>query len=150
MIAVALKGLLGRKTRAILTALAIVLGAGMVSATFIFTDTLNKAFNGVFSSSYKQTSLVVSGKQIVNDLTDNAYSNDTGVLRITLRDKKITRTELVPASISRSTGQPIPATGAEAQRISAKFAGLRPCTGSCWSVITSPQVRPPERFVGSG
>ncbi len=49
MIAVALKGLLGRKTRAILTALAIVLGTGMVSATFIFTDTLNHAFNGVFS-----------------------------------------------------------------------------------------------------
>ena len=65
MIAVALKGLLGRKTRAILTALAIVLGTGMVSATFIFTDTLNKAFDGVFSSSYKQTSVVVSGKQIV-------------------------------------------------------------------------------------
>ncbi len=42
MIAVALKGLLGRKTRAILTALAIVLGTGMVSATFIFTDTLNQ------------------------------------------------------------------------------------------------------------
>jgi hypothetical protein len=50
MIAVALKGLLGRKTRAILTALAIVLGTGMVSATFIFTDTLNHAFNGVFSA----------------------------------------------------------------------------------------------------
>jgi putative ABC transport system permease protein len=66
MIAVALKGLLGRKTRAILTALAIVLGAGMVSATFIFTDTLNKAFDGVFSSSYKQTSVVVSGKEVVS------------------------------------------------------------------------------------
>ena len=54
MIAVALKGLLGRKTRAILTALAIVLGTGMVSATFIFTDTLNHAFNGVFSAPYEQ------------------------------------------------------------------------------------------------
>lgn len=60
---------------------------------------------------------------------DDAYSNDTGVLRITLHDKKISRTELVPASISRTTGQPIPATGAEADRITAKFAGLRPCTG---------------------
>ena len=65
MIAVALKGLLGRKTRAILTALAIVLGTGMVSATFIFTDTLNHAFNGVFSAPYEQSSVVVSGKQIV-------------------------------------------------------------------------------------
>jgi putative ABC transport system permease protein len=65
MIAVALKGLLGRKTRAILTALAIVLGTGMVSATFIFTDTLNQAFNGVFSKPYEQASVVVSGKQIV-------------------------------------------------------------------------------------
>ena len=65
MIAVALKGLLGRKTRAILTALAIVLGTGMVSATFIFTDTLNQAFNGVFSKPYEQASVVVSGRQIV-------------------------------------------------------------------------------------
>src|SRR3954449_1104193 len=65
MIAVALKGLLGRKTRAILTALAIVLGTGMVSATFIFNDTLNHAFNGVFSAPYEQSSVVVSGNQIV-------------------------------------------------------------------------------------
>src|SRR5204862_285960 len=65
MISVALKGLLGRKTRAILTALAIVLGTGMASATFIFTDTLNHAFDGVFSAPYEQSSVVVSGKQIV-------------------------------------------------------------------------------------
>src|SRR2546421_318965 len=65
MISVALKGLLGRKTRAILTALAIVLGTGMVSATFIFTDTLNQAFTGVFAARYEQSSVVVSGKQIV-------------------------------------------------------------------------------------
>ena len=66
MITVALKGLLGRKTRAILTALAIVLGTAMVSATFIFTETLHRAFNGVFASSYTQASVVVSGKQIVS------------------------------------------------------------------------------------
>jgi poly-gamma-glutamate synthesis protein (capsule biosynthesis protein) len=60
---------------------------------------------------------------------NDAYSNDTGVLRITLRDKLITRTEFLPAAIDRTTGQPIPATGAEADRITAKFAGLRDCTG---------------------
>jgi poly-gamma-glutamate synthesis protein (capsule biosynthesis protein) len=60
---------------------------------------------------------------------NDAYSNDTGVLRITLRDKKITHTELVPAYIDRDTGQPLPVTGPEADRITGKFAGLRPCTG---------------------
>jgi len=60
---------------------------------------------------------------------NDAYSNDTGVLRVTLRDKKIVRTEFVPAYISRDTGQPLPVTGAEADRITAKFAALRKCTG---------------------
>ncbi|TMD50650.1 MAG: ABC transporter permease [Chloroflexi bacterium] len=65
MITVALKGLLGRKTRAILTALAVVLGVSMVSGTYVLTDTIKKAFNGVFESTYKNTSVVISGKEIV-------------------------------------------------------------------------------------
>lgn len=60
---------------------------------------------------------------------DDAWSNDTGVLRVTLLGSKITKTEFVPAVISRSSGQPIPASGAEAVRISKKYAGLRKCTG---------------------
>ncbi len=71
MITVALKGLLGRKLRAILTAFAIVLGVGMVSGTFIFTDTVHKAFDGVFSTPYKQTSVVISGRQIVTGAATN-------------------------------------------------------------------------------
>lgn len=60
---------------------------------------------------------------------NDAGSNDTGVLRVTLTGSAITRTEFVPAYISRTTGQPIPSAGAEASRISAKYAGLRSCTG---------------------
>jgi len=60
---------------------------------------------------------------------NDSYSNDTGVLRVTLRAAKIVNTELVPAYISRETGQPRPLVGAEASRITAKFAGLRGCTG---------------------
>lgn len=60
---------------------------------------------------------------------NDAHSNDTGVLRITLRAKRIAAVEFLPAHISRETGQPLPVTGAEADRISAKFAGLRACTG---------------------
>ena len=49
MIAVALKGLAARKVRALLTALAVVIGVSMVSGTFILTDTMQKSFNGLFS-----------------------------------------------------------------------------------------------------
>ncbi len=60
---------------------------------------------------------------------DDAFSNDTGVLRLTVTGRTVTKAQLVPTSISRTTGQPIPVTGAEAARITAKFAGLRACTG---------------------
>jgi poly-gamma-glutamate synthesis protein (capsule biosynthesis protein) len=60
---------------------------------------------------------------------DDAFSNDTGVIRVTLLGSKITKTELVPAVISTKTGQPIPVTGKEAQRISKKYADLHKCTG---------------------
>jgi putative ABC transport system permease protein len=69
MTGVALKGLLGRKTRALLTALAIVLGVAMIGGTFILTDTMQKAFTTVFSSSYKNTNVVVSGKEVVKEST---------------------------------------------------------------------------------
>ena len=65
MIGVAVKGLLGRKTRALLTGLAIILGVSMVSGTYVLTDTINKAFTGVLVSTYKNTSVVISGKEIV-------------------------------------------------------------------------------------
>jgi poly-gamma-glutamate synthesis protein (capsule biosynthesis protein) len=60
---------------------------------------------------------------------NDAGSNDTGVLRVTLSGTTITKTEFVPAYIDRKTGQPVPSTGAEADRISAKQAKLRDCTG---------------------
>ena len=66
MTRVTLKGLLGRKVRAGLTALAIVLGVAMVSGSFVLTDTISKAFTSVFSSSYEHTDAVVSGKKLVD------------------------------------------------------------------------------------
>jgi putative ABC transport system permease protein len=73
VIKVALKGLAGRKLRAILTALAIVLGVTMVSGTFVLTDTINKAFNNIFQGTYAQTDAVVSGKAVdINVQGDSA------------------------------------------------------------------------------
>ena len=61
MIKVALKGLAGRKVRALLTALAVVIGVSMVSGTFVLTDTMQKAFDGIFEESYEGTDAVISG-----------------------------------------------------------------------------------------
>ena len=69
MTVVALKGLFARRLRAVLTALAIVLGVAMVSGSFVLTDTISKAFDTIFTSSYSHTDAVVSGKKLVD------YSN---------------------------------------------------------------------------
>ncbi len=62
MIGVALKGLLGRKLRATLTGLAIVLGVAMVSGSLILTDTIAKSFDAIFSDSYENSDIVISSK----------------------------------------------------------------------------------------
>ena len=48
----AIRGLLGRKLRAVLTGIAIVLGVAMISGTYILTDTIDKAFSNLFTQSY--------------------------------------------------------------------------------------------------
>ncbi|HEX2110362.1 MAG TPA: ABC transporter permease [Gaiellaceae bacterium] len=62
MIGVALKGLAGRKLRATLTAIAIVLGVAMVSGTYVLTDTIDKAFDNIFQETYANTDAVVEGR----------------------------------------------------------------------------------------
>ncbi len=62
MIKVALAGLLGRKLRTALTAIAIVLGVAMISGTFVLTDSIDKAFSSIFTDVRKGSTVVVSGK----------------------------------------------------------------------------------------
>jgi putative ABC transport system permease protein len=62
VIGVALKGLLGRKLRAALTAFAIVLGVSMVSGTYVLTDTIDKAFTALFDETYAETDARIVGK----------------------------------------------------------------------------------------
>jgi putative ABC transport system permease protein len=60
VIRVALRGLAGRKFRAVLTAIAIVLGVAMISGTLVLTDTIDRAFDRIFVQSYAGTDAVVS------------------------------------------------------------------------------------------
>jgi len=72
MTGVALKGLAGRKVRALLTALAVVIGVSMISGTFILTDTMQKSFNGLFTETSAKTDAVVSGKEVVKNSTSGS------------------------------------------------------------------------------
>ena len=60
---------------------------------------------------------------------NDAQSNDTGVMRVTLTGSTITKTEFLPAYINRTTGQPELVSGGEADRIAKEYANLHGCTG---------------------
>ena len=57
----ALKALLGRKLRTLLTGLAIVLGVATITGTFVLTDSISKAFDSIFTTIYQGTDAVISG-----------------------------------------------------------------------------------------
>ena len=81
MIKVALKGLAGRKIRALLTAFAVIIGVSMVSGTFVLTDTMQKSFDGIFETSYENTDVIVSGHQVVESETADAPTLPSSLLR---------------------------------------------------------------------
>ena len=62
MTAFALRGLLGRKLRTVLTAIAIVLGVATVSGTYVLTDSINNAFHSIFYETRAGSDAIISGK----------------------------------------------------------------------------------------
>jgi putative ABC transport system permease protein len=71
MTRVALRGLWGRKLRTVLTAVAIVLGVALVAGTLVLTDSIQKAFDNIFTDSRQGSSVVISGKSAFN-LSDDS------------------------------------------------------------------------------
>jgi putative ABC transport system permease protein len=83
MIRVALKGLLGRKLRTALTAIAIVLGVAMVAGTFMLTDSIDKAFDSIFTEVRQGSNAVISGKtafDLSGDSGSTAPTIDASIL----------------------------------------------------------------------
>ena len=56
-----LKSILSHKLRLLLTALSIVFGVGFVAGTYMLTDTMNAAFDGLFQQINQGTAVEVSG-----------------------------------------------------------------------------------------
>jgi putative ABC transport system permease protein len=104
VIRVALKGLLGRKLRATLTAVAIVLGVAMVSGTFILTDTIKAAFTTVFTTVYKNTDAVITGRSVIGGTSraggDNRVTPPTLPASLLARVRGLPGVELAAGGIS--------------------------------------------------
>ena len=60
MLALVLRGLVQRKLRVLLTAIAIALGVALMAGTYILTDTINHTFSEVFGSAYANKAVVVT------------------------------------------------------------------------------------------
>ncbi len=65
MTRLALRGLAARKLRTSLTVIAVLLGVTMIAGTFVLTDTIQKAFDEIFSSQTKGADVIVSGREQV-------------------------------------------------------------------------------------
>src|SRR3954453_21364300 len=63
---IAVRGLLARKLRLALTALAVALGVTLIAGTYIFTDTINRSFDTIFSQTNKGTDVALTPN---NDLS---------------------------------------------------------------------------------
>jgi putative ABC transport system permease protein len=68
---VALKGILARKFRLVSTAFAVVLGVAFLSGTFVFTDTIQKAFDELFADAFQNTDSYVRSSESVEDFFGN-------------------------------------------------------------------------------
>src|SRR5579871_3120831 len=63
MTRVMLRGFLSRRLRAVLTGIAIALGVALMSGTYILTDTIDRSFAAIFSTSQHGRSVVVTPHQ---------------------------------------------------------------------------------------
>jgi putative ABC transport system permease protein len=96
--AFALKGLLGRKLRTILTAFAIVLGVATVSGTYVLTDSIDRAFDSIFTDVRKGSNAVISGKSAF-DLN----SDETGITEPAFDESLLEKVRALPG-VSQAEG----------------------------------------------
>ncbi len=72
MLALSLRGIATRKLRTFLTAFAVVLGVALVSGTYLLTDTIDKAFDDVFTTANRGVDVVVTPKRVFGSNNEGA------------------------------------------------------------------------------
>ena len=65
MTKLALKGLLSRKLRSVLTGFAVVIGVAFVVGTLVFTDTIDESFKNLFERTQQGVDVAIEARQAV-------------------------------------------------------------------------------------
>ena len=89
----AIRGLLSRKLRTTLTAVAIVLGVAMISGTYVLTDSIDQAFDRIFTDIREGSNAVISGKAAFD------LSNESGVTEPTLDETLLAEVRALPSVV---------------------------------------------------
>jgi putative ABC transport system permease protein len=141
MMRVALKGLLGRKLRSTLTAVAIVLGVAMIAGTYVLTDTINGSFSTLYQDIYKGTDAFIQARSAVKT------SNANGVVPPSFPEsvlKQVRAVDGVRAAIGGVSSYPVSVVGKNGKIV---VNGGAPNLG--FSIDTAPQFNPLSLVSGS-
>jgi putative ABC transport system permease protein len=93
-----LRGLLSRKLRLGLTAFAIALGVTLMAGTYIFTDTINSAFETIFQRAQRGTDVSLTPRAAFGSSTDPSQAT------LSLPQSLVARVRAVPG-VSKAEGQ---------------------------------------------
>ena len=93
----AIRGLLSRKLRTALTAVAIVLGVAMISGTYVLTDSIDQAFDRIFTDIRQGSNAVISGKSAFD------LSEGSGVTEPTVDESLLEEVRKLP-SVAQAEG----------------------------------------------
>jgi putative ABC transport system permease protein len=99
---VALRGLFARKTRLVLTALAVALGVTLIAGTYVFTDTINGSFDKIFTAAYKNTDVAVTPNDTVE--ADETGSVDPIPASVVARIRALPEVAAVDGSVFDQNG----------------------------------------------
>jgi putative ABC transport system permease protein len=81
LVSVAVKSLWARKLRALGTTVAVFVGVSLIAGTYVITDTINKAFDEIFTDSLKGTAVVITNEQPVTQEQNTSTSFPAGILK---------------------------------------------------------------------
>jgi len=87
----AVRGLLSRKLRTALTAVAIVLGVAMISGTYVLTDSIDQAFDKIFTDIRQGSNAVITGRSAFD------LSEGSGVTEPTFDESLLPEVQALPA-----------------------------------------------------